>query len=395
LITIACQTAVDMAINACEGLPDGPCPLQCRDESVVYSIYDLFLCQSCLKTRERSEHAGKSPKEQEGATNKTANTNISTKARNKNQNNKQRQLEVRERDGNVTGTQQPANNNKAATADKKSNAITNATMTEAAAKNDSDSEDDTEQCACCLGTLRQNATRIRCQVCSGCFHFTCTGVPEQARRPFMETVKHVGWVCDDCKIAAHSAFNELQTRIAELAETVAALQEEVRNIRASTVGIFEAQPAQSTASTGSMASEQRTPETDGQRPGPSEFDVAVQYILQETDRRKRNVIVAGLTERPGTSDEKLFSDLCETYLQCKPLITNCLRIGKNSDSRQRKLLVRLRNDEVAYQLLKDAKRLRHASDSSISRNVYITVYRVLFYIQLLSFMTNKMIIIKK
>jgi hypothetical protein len=360
-----------MAINACEGLPDGPCPLQCRDESVTYSIYDLFLCRSCLKAREQSERAGSSLKGQEGAMGIATNANIPAKARNKNQNNKQRQLEARERDGKVTGSQLSANNNKTVAADKKSSAATNTNMTEAAAKNDSDSEDDTEQCACCLGTLRQNATRIRCQICSGCFHFTCTGVPEHARRPFIETVKHVGWVCNDCKIAAHSAFNELQIRIVELAETVAALQEEVRNIRASTVGLSVMQPAQATASTGNTAAEQRIPEIVGQRLGPSEFDVAVQHVLQETDRPKRNVIVTGLTERPGTSDEKLFSDLCETYLQCKPLITSCMRIGKSSDIRQRKLLARLRNDEVAYQLLKDAKRLRHASDLSISRGVYV------------------------
>jgi hypothetical protein len=187
----------------------------------------------------------------------------------------------------------------------------------------------------------------------------------------METVKHVGWVCNDCKIAAHSALNKLQIRIVELAKTATALQEEVRNIRASTVGVSVIQPAQATASTGSTAAEQRIPEIVGQRMGPSKFDVAVQHVLQETNRRKRNVIVTGLTERPGTSDEKLFSDLCETYLQCKPLITNCMRIEKSSDSRQRKLLVRLRNDEVANQLLKDAKRLRHSSDLSISRGVYI------------------------
>ena len=304
--------------------------------------------------------------------NKTANKNASAKARSKYQNNKQRQLAARERDNKVTGAQQSANNNETTAADQKGNATANTAMTEAAARNGTDSEDDAEQCACCLGTLRQNATRIICQVCSGCFHFTCTGVPEQARRSFMETVKQVGWVCNDCKITAHSAFNDLQIKIAELAETVAALQEEVRNIRASTVAMSVTQPAQTTASTGSMAAEQqRAPEAIGQRPGPSEFDVAVQHILQETDRRKRNVIVTGLIERPGTSDEKLFSDLCETYLQCKPLITNCMRIGKSSDSRQRKLLVRLRNDEIASQLLKDAKRLHHTSDASISRAVYI------------------------
>ena len=43
-------------------------------------------------------------------------------------------LEVREHDGKVTGTQQPANNNKTSAAGKKSDSITNADMTEADAK---------------------------------------------------------------------------------------------------------------------------------------------------------------------------------------------------------------------------------------------------------------------
>jgi hypothetical protein len=67
-------------------------------------------------------------------------------------------------------------------------------------------EDETHSCASCLGNLRRNSIHIKCQVCFGFFHFTCTGVSEHARRPFMETVKHVGWVYSDCKAAARSVL---------------------------------------------------------------------------------------------------------------------------------------------------------------------------------------------
>jgi hypothetical protein len=39
--------------NACQGLPDGPCPIQQQDNSVVFTIYDLILCPSCSQAREQ------------------------------------------------------------------------------------------------------------------------------------------------------------------------------------------------------------------------------------------------------------------------------------------------------------------------------------------------------
>jgi hypothetical protein len=40
--------------NACQGLPNGPCPKQRQDSSVVFTIYDLFLCPNCIIAREQA-----------------------------------------------------------------------------------------------------------------------------------------------------------------------------------------------------------------------------------------------------------------------------------------------------------------------------------------------------
>ena len=46
-------------INACEGLPTGPCPENRCDASVKYGIYDLFLCRSCEEFRDAAEKTNK------------------------------------------------------------------------------------------------------------------------------------------------------------------------------------------------------------------------------------------------------------------------------------------------------------------------------------------------
>jgi uncharacterized coiled-coil protein SlyX len=38
--------------NFCQGIPDGPCPSECCDASVKFTVYDLFLCPQCERFRE-------------------------------------------------------------------------------------------------------------------------------------------------------------------------------------------------------------------------------------------------------------------------------------------------------------------------------------------------------
>ena len=80
----------------------------------------------------------------------------------------------------------------------------------------------------------------------------------------------------------------------------------------------------------------------------------VAKVVFDIKRRDSNVIVVGLPERQGASDEAAFSSFCEGNLSVKPSIVWCRRLGRNnfqsSDQKPRRLLVRLRAAEVATDL---------------------------------------------
>ena len=46
-------------VNACQGLPTGPCPENRCDATVKYGIYDLFLCHSCEESRDAADKSVK------------------------------------------------------------------------------------------------------------------------------------------------------------------------------------------------------------------------------------------------------------------------------------------------------------------------------------------------
>lgn len=328
---------------SCEGLPGGPCPSNCHDETVKYSIYDLFLCPSCADTR-GAEETQKRNTVASGSTRSAGAPETNSKSNAK--------------------TVKPSETGKAP----KKRA--------ASCQYDSADEDNVpEQCASCLGALKRNSTRVKCQICSGLNHFLCTGVPEQARRQFMETIKHIGWVCNGCRSTARSTLDRLQAEVADLTEMISTLKADILSIREAVESTSSAQtipkePAFLNADVMNMQ-----PQTNGAAIGASSdssaLDNAVHRLLRDADRRKRNVIITGLPENDGIGDEALFLSLCETHLRSKPIVTSCQRIGKMATGKPRRLLVRLRSDDAASQLLKDARLLRRVEDTTVARTVYI------------------------
>ena len=47
----------------------------------------------------------------------------------------------------------------------------------------------------------------------------------------METIKHTGWICNDCMSTTRSALDHLQAEVAELTEIVCTLKAEILSIR--------------------------------------------------------------------------------------------------------------------------------------------------------------------
>ena len=95
---------------------------------------------------------------------------------------------------------------------------------------------------------------------------------------------------------------------------------------------------------------------------------------QDLNRRKKNVIITGLMEKPGQSDLRVVTDIVS---KCIPLtnpltISTVYRSGRGTRSHAtRKLMVKLANENDASAVLSVAKELRRASGRDISSKVFI------------------------
>jgi len=97
-------------------------------------------------------------------------------------------------------------------------------------------------------------------------------------------------------------------------------------------------------------------------------------MLNDVNRRKRNVIVSGLAEcdnTTGNGDAATFQQLCMDYLQCKPFVVTCQRIGKQTPDKPRRLFVRLKDESTASEILRMSRLLRSADDTVVAESVFI------------------------
>ena len=99
--------------------------------------------------------------------------------------------------------------------------------------------------------------------------------------------------------------------------------------------------------------------------------ITVHRTLHDVNRRKRNVVISGLKE--SDDDRKAFLDLCEYNLSIKPVVNegDCRRLGSVRPGKPRLLLVKLRTEDDAVEVLRSARQLRQSYDNEIARKIYI------------------------
>ena len=105
----------------------------------------------------------------------------------------------------------------------------------------------------------------------------------------------------------------------------------------------------------------------------------VHKVMKDVERRKSNIVVSGLRARVGIDDSTLFTSICEQHLSIRPPNVRCRRIdktdrpsnpnGKNLPSR---LLVHLRSESLATEILDRARQLRFSTDDDVRLNVYFS-----------------------
>lgn len=96
------------------------------------------------------------------------------------------------------------------------------------------------------------------------------------------------------------------------------------------------------------------------------------YIDQsERQRRQSNVVVSGLQPSQTVSDTELFKNLCFSELGIQPDIVKIKRLGSHHAKKVQPILVIVRQNAQAQQLISSAKQLRQSTDPAVRDHVYI------------------------
>ena len=355
--------------NSCQGTPSGPCPNSCCDETVRYSIYDVFVCPACEKTRADTENTLRSG---------TAGSNAEAKGQTKGKTAKKA----------VSSSKPPTGSQLRKTAEQSSSAITPvaparpATRAASVIQDTGAPADNTENnvCpSCLLEICEQNSIdkrSLRCDICSQKYHQRCTAISAKIYDKFITNIDVTGWTCEVCKQAACASLHRVQAALVQLAEELAVVKAELNELRAAQNAVSEpllpdnAHSLQSASNSNSNSADQ--PNTDSKT--EEHIMILVNRTLSDNTRRKRNVIITGLPETKDQEHDRIaFLRLCEENLPVKPSVADasCVRrIGKNRVS-PRRLLVRLGSEGAADSLLKAAPLLRQSSQEYVANNIFI------------------------
>lgn len=364
----------------CQGRPDGPCPNNKNDVTVHNTIGDLFLCDDCEEFRWPSVQAsakGKVPT-------RTLRLNGKT-----------------EKPGKAKKVTSTGNNYKArsASTSAKSATVTNDLVSDAADCMSVENLDalsqlamsDTEGdvfCIDCHEIVTSDELRLQCNICHNYHHQQCSGLPVAVFSVLSDVAAASGWVCRLCRdkytglkielARVHEELADLRTSVAWLFEEVRELKEHsdatsMNAVQNSVQTDTTDQPSRNVANGVNGVNSNNSNSNNASLTSISQLRHEVRQTVQETMRRKCNVVVIGLPEVPGGSlitEGDSFLRFCEENLSIKPALDHkgCKRLGTPNDQRPRRLLVHLRSESSASDVISAARTLRR---NESTKHIYI------------------------
>jgi hypothetical protein len=237
-------------------------------------------------------------------------------------------------------------------------------------------QDDGSSCPQCLLPVTGNRT-LKCDVCRLSHHSLCAAISDTVYDRLGKLLRDVGWVCVDCKTLARSLSVRIQSSVASLEVELATLRTQVSDL-SDRVNVTCSHRCRQNNATETTTEEAQTTQQNNvrlqvnQNSDGGEIQTVVYRAFKDIARRKQNVIVHGLPESNIVTDCDAFLQLCESQLTSKPHVgvSDCVRIGKAEPDKPRRLLVRLRSEAMATQLLRSAPQLRQ-TDRSAGQQIYI------------------------
>jgi hypothetical protein len=304
--------------NACQGLPDGPCPKQRQDSSVIFTIYDLFLCPNCITAREQA--AGGTNGNAAAAATVTAMTNeMPTKAAKK-------QTRKADSAAATRNTRQQTKQN-----------VTN--INDEAATQPAPTERNDE-----VALLRQVVELQQHEI-------------EQLKNKLKYVLSYLGIDRVELEGAVESSSTQYNRSTVELA------------------GGDERDNARSVDDASIQPENSSVPLAQAHQRQSSKFQqsmIAAVYVDQSLKQhRQKSLIVSGLAPSTTVSDVQQFKSLCEVEFNISPNVTTTKRLGRPLQDKIQPLLVVLQQASQAQQLITKARELRQSQNETVRTMIYI------------------------
>ena len=360
----------------CQGRPNVACPKAARGRAVTSCQGDLWLCRECdefrFPTCDASSKVTKS-KSRPNARKASQSSSLNP---------------VCSQDTNTNSSNQCESKSAVKNKNSRIHSVNSNTSTNACNSSDDECHSATadEICISCFQNISDDK-RVQCSTCSQKLHLSCSGVPIEAQEFLIVYANTVGYVCSDCRQSMHRSFSQFQTAISVLTDELAILKAEIAQTKKSlqpemyysTAGISRSVsgPKDDICTDNMTTTAVKT--TGLQNTANSalvssgEIVSIVERTVRDSARRKKNVIVSGLPENSNVDDKDSFLNVCTEHLSIKPYISSedCVRIGKVNLNKPRRLLVHLKSEHMAAEVLTSAKKLRTCDDSYVASTVFI------------------------
>jgi hypothetical protein len=170
--------------NGCQGIPNGPCPHECCDESVKFIVYDLLLCPQCERSREESAVT---------AATEVKSTKVMRKGRS-----------AKDVNTALSKTELQPGHGCDIAAGSSNNSSSQIPYSATVCDDDDDSGSDEDACPRCLIQTDGSKRCVKCDICFR-YHQKCTAISAKIFEKFIVNVNVTDWVCDACKDAARSS----------------------------------------------------------------------------------------------------------------------------------------------------------------------------------------------
>jgi hypothetical protein len=205
---------------------------------------------------------------------------------------------------------------------------------------------------------------VECSSCKHSFHQQCTGLSSEEFNVLLRIASASGWVCHRCRDDLRLSIAKDDEELSDIRVSLAWLWEELQN----------AKKAKSLLPDNNSTAAITPPVVRSVAAQPRATELEVHRVLQDSAKRKLNVVVTGLPEGDNRASNEqecaTFTQFCEENLSVKPPLAQrgCIRIGERVNGRPRKLLVHLTSEQSAASLLSASKSLQRTVDT---RHFYI------------------------